>query len=143
LKITLIWNIKPCRRVKICRNFGGTYSLHFHCRKLSQANSDLAYVNFKYLRDVRLKQLLFVCYLVVCAMQWCCPAQHQVSCEISPFYFSAMRYINILSVNFFYLSAPSTTHIHCMFYYLISVIPLFFKTRNFLQTRYFYPPATA
>jgi hypothetical protein len=58
MNITLIWNVKPCGLVKVCRRFGGTYCFHFHGRKLRKASSYLACINLKYLRDIRLKLLL-------------------------------------------------------------------------------------
>jgi hypothetical protein len=33
----LVYNITPCSPLEVNRRFGGTYRLHLHCRKLSQA----------------------------------------------------------------------------------------------------------
>jgi hypothetical protein len=37
MKSSVLWDISPCRPLKINRSFGGTFRLHLQCRRISQA----------------------------------------------------------------------------------------------------------
>jgi hypothetical protein len=54
MKSTIFWDITPCSLLQVNRRSGGTYSLHFQGRKISQGSSA-----FRLLQDGFLLGLLF------------------------------------------------------------------------------------
>jgi hypothetical protein len=45
MKSTIFWDITPCSPLKVKLRFGGTYRLHLHGRRISQARNQALLAN--------------------------------------------------------------------------------------------------